>query len=984
MRAIRDNLAFILLGIFAVILVFFMLRLQNLIMTTQQTEPTAAANTPETVEQQPTVLVASTATNTPEPPGDQPAANDGSYQVYGSLVVGAIHLGSTTDYGYNQANAVGLQQMVEQVPNVRLITAENVPETEAVFPVIDDMVSRGAQLIFTQSFGYLPYALQAGEKYPNVTFVNSGGFELSENVGTYLANHVELVYLTGMVAGATTQTNQLGFVIGPQMPSTMASVNAFELGARSVNPNATTHVVTTGSWVDPAAEKLATEALASIGADVVAMIVDSPTTIVETAAERGIYVIGFHSGSLQQLAPNNWLTGVEHTWGNYFTQVAQQVRSGQWQSGHVRGGIESDMLRLAPFGPAVSAETRSQVLIARTDLISGRVNIFQGPIVDSQGVERVAAGAVGEVELLDNTDWFVEGVVSVDPATVEILPPPANPVVSAAPAPETATSNSQTTVQSGYSVYGSEVIGAIHVGSVDDRGYNQAHNEGLQQMIERIPDVRLIDAENVPETEEVLGIIDQMIQQGAKIIFAQSFGYLPYVVQAAEEHPDVTFLHPGGFELRPNLGTYWANNYEAMYLAGIAAGANTATNELGFITAFPIPNILASVNAFHLGARSVNPDVNTHLVITESWVDPEKEAQAVNALAASGVDVVTMIVDSPTEVVITAEALGMFTIGFHSDALQELAPNRWLTGVAYTWGNYYTSVVQQIRAGQWQASHVRGGIESDMLQIAPFGPSVSEETRNRIISARTDIIRGQRQIFQGPIVDNQGLERIPADRAGGLELLDTTDWLVEGVAELDAEAVDVEAIPVLPTPTQSTASDTPTEVDTPTEAPTATPTPIPASSNADLILGDTDHHPECTFFSELTAQIIREQFALDVEVVDFVEDDIMYEELANRQNQRTVDLTVCYGDPDDRPYLREYFGFLKHIGDVYWEGPEIRLQVLTNAGFSAELERNQTCLYRFLKNLHFEGEELLSQTPAEWIAANQATVPEWASCELNQ
>ena len=376
-------------------------------------------------------------------------------------------------------------------------------------------------------------------------------------------------------------------------------------------------------------------------------------------------------------------------------------------------------------------------------------------------------------------------------ATATDVPPaPATPTE----APVIPTPEANQPVSNNYQVYGSVVIGAIHVGSVDDRGYNQAHDEGIQQMIERIPDVRVISVENVPETEEVLGIIDQMIQQGAKIIFAQSFGYLPFVVQAAEEHPDVTFLHPGGFELRPNLGTYWANNYEAMYLAGIAAGAATKSGELGFVTAFPIPNILASVNAFHLGARSVNPNVNTHLVINESWVDPAKEAAAVNALSAIGVDVVTMIVDSPTTVVQTAEALGMYSIGFHSGALQEVAPNGWLTGVAYTWGNYYTQVVQQIRSGQWQSSHIRGGIESDMLQIAPFGQAVSEETRNRIIAARTDIIRGQLQIFQGPITDNAGLERIPAGRAGGLELLDTTDWLVEGITQLDVNSVTVAPI----------------------------------------------------------------------------------------------------------------------------------------------------------------------------------------------
>lgn len=564
-------------------------------------------------------------------------------------------------------------------------------------------------------------------------------------------------------------------------------------------------------------------------------------------------------------------------------------------------------------------------------------------------------------------------------ATATDTPPPPPP--TEAPAAPTAEANQPAPSNNSYQVYGSLVIGAIHVGAVDDRGYNQAHDEGMQQMVERIPDVRVISAASVPETEEVLGVIDQMIQQGAKIIFAQSFGYLPFVVQAAEEHPDVTFLHPGGFELRPNLGTYWANNYEAMYLAGIAAGAATKSGELGFVTAFPIPNILASVNAFHLGARSVNPNVNTHLVIDESWVAPAKEAAAVNALSAIGVDVVTMIVDSPTTVVQTAEALGMYSIGFHSGALQELAPNGWLTGVAYTWGNYYTQVVQQIRSGQWQSSHVRGGIESDMLQIAPFGQAVSEETRNRIIAARTDIIRGQLQIFQGPITDNEGLERIPAGRAGGLELLDTTDWLVEGITQLDVNSVSVAPIPVLPTPVAAIANDESTAAPTEPPAPTAT---TATATTADLVLGVTDQHTGCTFFSETVAQIIRDQFNLDVELVPYPNNEALYAAIANRQNQRAVDLTVCYGDPDDRPFLREYFGFLKHIGDVYWQGADVRMQVLTNAGYGVELERNQTCLYRFFKNMQFEGEDLLTQSPADWITNNSALISSWASCELSQ
>lgn len=325
------------------------------------------------------------------------------------------------------------------------------------------------------------------------------------------------------------------------------------------------------------------------------------------------------------------------------------------------------------------------------------------------------------------------------------------------------------------------VVGALHVGSITDAGYNQAQHEGLVAMTEAIPNVKLIEAENVPESADAERVMENMIQQGATVIFPQSFGYLDPALNVAQRHPDVTFMHPAGFKLADNFGTYWGNNFEAMYLAGIAAGAATESNKLGFVTAFPIPNILASVNAFHLGAKSVNPDVETTLVINGSWVDPAKEAAAVNALADAGVDVVTSIVDSPVTIVKTAEERGIKSIGFHSAALEQFAPQGWLTGEAYTWGPLFTRIVQSIQDGTWKSEHIRGGIESDFIGLANFGPSVSDETKAAIEDAKAKLVSGDLKIFQGPIVDNEGTVRIPEGQAGGIELLDTTDWLVEGV-----------------------------------------------------------------------------------------------------------------------------------------------------------------------------------------------------------
>jgi len=325
------------------------------------------------------------------------------------------------------------------------------------------------------------------------------------------------------------------------------------------------------------------------------------------------------------------------------------------------------------------------------------------------------------------------------------------------------------------------IVGALHVGSIKDAGYNQASHDGLEQLKKNIPGLALLEAENVPESADAERVMEQMINKGATIIIAQSFGFQDPALNVAAKYPKVTFLHASGFKLAPNFGTFWGNNFEAMYLAGIAAGAATKSGKLGFITAFPIPNILASINAFELGAKTRNPKVTTTVTYNNAWVDAVKEAAAVNALADAGADVITMITDSPITIVKTAEARGLKSIGFHSDALQQFAPKGWLTGVAYTWGDLYTRLVKEIVAGTWKSSHVRGGIESGYLKLAPFGPSVSAETKAGIAKAQADIVAGKLVIFQGPLRDNTGKEVIPAGKAGGIELLDTTNWLVEGV-----------------------------------------------------------------------------------------------------------------------------------------------------------------------------------------------------------
>ena len=326
-------------------------------------------------------------------------------------------------------------------------------------------------------------------------------------------------------------------------------------------------------------------------------------------------------------------------------------------------------------------------------------------------------------------------------------------------------------------------VGALHVGSVNDNGYNQAMHDGLLEMQATIPGIEIIEAENVPESADAERVMENMIQQGATLVFPQSFGYLDPALNVAKRHPNVTFEHPAGFKLAPNLGTFWSDTTDWEYLAGVIAGKSTQSNKLGWVIGFPIPNILTAINSFHLGARSVNPNVTTQVIVVNTWVDAAKEAEAVNALADNGVDVVTMIVDSPAPVIQTAERRGVMSIGFHCLCAQSAAGENWLTGIGFTWGPLFTKYATDVINKTWKSENVVGNLAVGSATFAPYGPRVSTETKQVVEARKADLIAGTLQVFQGPIYDNQGTLRVPEGQAlNGDDLLSNADWVVEGVS----------------------------------------------------------------------------------------------------------------------------------------------------------------------------------------------------------
>jgi basic membrane lipoprotein Med (substrate-binding protein (PBP1-ABC) superfamily) len=324
-------------------------------------------------------------------------------------------------------------------------------------------------------------------------------------------------------------------------------------------------------------------------------------------------------------------------------------------------------------------------------------------------------------------------------------------------------------------------VGILHIGSIADAGYNQAHAEGVQVMKKNLPGVEVIEVENVPEGADAERVMENMIKQGAKLIIPASFGYLDPALRVAKKYPDIKFVHPGGYKRAPNLGTYWASTPEAFYLMGIAAGKTTKTNKMGYVVALPISFFLANINAFQLGARSVNPSVETRVVFTGTFLDPGKEATAANALLDQGVDVLGVIVDSPITVVQIAEKRNAYSVGYHYVGVQKFAPKGWISGIAFTWGELYTRFAKQVMDGTWKSENLLGNLASDYLTIAPFGPAVPADAVKLVQAKKQEFISGKAHVFSGPLKDNKGVERLKAGEVWPMENLGKMDFLIEGV-----------------------------------------------------------------------------------------------------------------------------------------------------------------------------------------------------------
>lgn len=338
------------------------------------------------------------------------AADDG-FTLKGPPKIAMIYFGPKNDGGWTQAIDEA-RVKIEKALGQKIQFVESVPEdASAIKPAAERFIQRGANIVIGTAFGYSDAFKDLAEKHPDVAFLNASGTTNARNLESFYGRTYESQYLCGMAAGAASKTGKLGFVAANPFGVVNWTINAYELGAQKMNPNATTTVIYTGAWNDPVKERAAAMALIDQGADVIGQHVDSPTPQI-VAQERGKLGTGHHR-DLTQFAPKATICSSVWVWDRFLIPELKKVIAGHWKPAPYGAFIEmkDGGTDISKLGNQIPADKRAAILAERDAIIKGK-QIYAGPLFDSTGKERVPAGKVLSDADLWKMDWFVKGVIT--------------------------------------------------------------------------------------------------------------------------------------------------------------------------------------------------------------------------------------------------------------------------------------------------------------------------------------------------------------------------------------------------------------------------------------------------------------------------------------------------------------------------------------------------------------------------------------------
>ena len=320
----------------------------------------------------------------------------------------------------------------------------------------------------------------------------------------------------------------------------------------------------------------------------------------------------------------------------------------------------------------------------------------------------------------------------------------------------------------------------VYVGPVGDAGWTFAHDNGRKATEAEFGDkIKTSFVEKVPEGADAERVFRDLATQGNKIIFATSFGYMEPMLKVAAEFPDVKFEHATGYKTAPNMRIYDSRFYQDAYMAGIIAGKMSKTGTIGFVGSFPIPEVLRNINAFTLGAQTVNPKIKTKVVWVSTWFDPPKEGEAAQSLINGGADVLLQNTDS-TAVLQTAEKNGKYAFGWDSD-MSAFAPKAHLASAVVDWSGYYKKAIKDVMENTWKTERTVWGVKENTNDLIKIADAVPEDIRKKVQEVKDGLKAGTFEVFTGPIMGNDGKERLAKDTKADQAWKDKVDFYVKGI-----------------------------------------------------------------------------------------------------------------------------------------------------------------------------------------------------------
>lgn len=324
--------------------------------------------------------------------------------------VGFLLIGSCDDNSYNQSHYEGMEKTAETL-NLEVTYKENVPTDDRCKKTIDELIKDGCEIIICNSYDFGTWALQAAKENPEIYFYHATGVEQSKNLATYFARIYQIRYLSGIVAGLQTETNEIGYVAAMPISEVNRGINAFTLGVRAVNKNATVHVAWSDSWTEDAkAEEAARQLISECGIDVITMHTDS-NKVLDVAEECGVWSIGYNVDNYE-LYPKTFLTAPVWRWENYYEPHILKCLQGKFKGEHYWEGTSTGVVGLAPLTSNVKEGIAEKVKQEQERLEAGTFDVFYGPIRDNTGQVKVEEGEnLSDDAMLNRFDWYVEGVI---------------------------------------------------------------------------------------------------------------------------------------------------------------------------------------------------------------------------------------------------------------------------------------------------------------------------------------------------------------------------------------------------------------------------------------------------------------------------------------------------------------------------------------------------------------------------------------------